>query len=52
MIAGAGELAIQFGILPWDCGTAIAASEYCFKKWLERRSSVGAVSYTHLIYRI
>lgn len=52
MIAGAGELAIQFGILPWDCGTAIAASEYCFKKWLERRSSVGDLEVEEVLKRI
>jgi len=52
MIAGAGELAIQFGILPWCCGTAIAASEYCFKKWLERRSCVGDLEVEEVLKRI
>jgi putative DNA primase/helicase len=37
LIAAAGELAIQFGILPWRKGSAIEAVKTIFKKWHEGR---------------
>ena len=37
--AVAGELAIVFGIFPWASGSAVAAAEYVFQLWLERRGT-------------
>jgi len=36
-IAAAGELAIQYGILPFEQGTAIAAAHWGFEAWLRER---------------
>ena len=38
-VAGAGELAIAFGIFPWPRGTAIAAAATCFKAWLKEHGA-------------
>lgn len=37
IIAVAGELAIQFKILPWKKGEAFNAAKICFKSWIEQR---------------
>jgi uncharacterized protein (DUF927 family) len=37
LAAVAGELAIQFGIVPWPEGTARAAAETCFRDWFAER---------------
>ena len=34
LVAAAGELAIELGILPWSKGEVKAATEKCFKDWL------------------
>jgi putative DNA primase/helicase len=39
LIAVAGELAIEAGILPWEAGSATTASTAAFKSWLQERGS-------------
>jgi hypothetical protein len=40
LLAAAGELAIEGGILDWPRGSAIEAAGTCFDAWLEERGSV------------
>jgi putative DNA primase/helicase len=37
LVAAGGELAIHFGIIPWQKGSAIAAAGRCFQDWLAHR---------------
>ena len=37
LVAAAGELAIQYGILPWPKGEAMRGVGACFKRWLQGR---------------
>ena len=37
LVAVGGELAQQFGIVPWQPGEAVAAAGQCFKDWLHAR---------------
>lgn len=39
LIATAGELATQFGVLPWPQGTALAAMRQLFGEWLAQAGS-------------
>lgn len=41
LLAAAGELAIRWGILPYNEGDAIKALGACFRAWLDERGSVG-----------
>jgi putative DNA primase/helicase len=41
LIAAAGELAINFGILPWPKGEASAAAKRCFHEWLAKHGATG-----------
>jgi putative DNA primase/helicase len=42
IVAAAGELAIQWGILPFEKGEAIQSLGVCFQVWLNDRGSIGA----------
>jgi uncharacterized protein (DUF927 family) len=42
LVAAAGELAIQFGIVPWNSGGAIQAAKACFDAWFADRGGAGA----------
>ena len=37
VISVAGELAIEYGVLPWEAGASESAAAWAFKQWLERR---------------
>lgn len=52
LIAAAGELAIHFGILQWDMGTAIDASRQCFQVWLEQRGDMEPLEITQGIAQV
>jgi uncharacterized protein (DUF927 family) len=39
LIAMTGELAIRFGIVPWERGAAYWATEQCFQSWLQHRGN-------------
>lgn len=41
LVAAAGELAIELGILPWPVGEASAAARKCFVEWIEERDGTG-----------
>jgi putative DNA primase/helicase len=40
IIASGGELAIKFGILPYELGESFAAVGICFQSWLEERGGI------------
>ena len=42
LVAAAGELAIQFNVVPWQKGTAIGAAKVCFDAWFADRGGAGA----------
>ena len=42
LVAAAGELAIEFGLVPWPAGAAIDAAKYVFEQWLARRGTSGS----------
>lgn len=42
LVAAAGELAIQAGVLPWPKRTAARAVARCFQDWLSARGGVGS----------
>lgn len=41
LVAAAGELCIELGILPWPAGEAFKACHKCFKAWIDLRGGVG-----------
>jgi putative DNA primase/helicase len=41
LVAAAGELAIQAGVIPWEPGEACRAATACFNAWLEARGGSG-----------
>jgi putative DNA primase/helicase len=41
LVAAAGELCIELGILPWPEGEAIHACRKCLEAWIELRGGVG-----------
>ena len=43
IVAASGEIAQQWGILPWPEGHAMDASARMFREWLNRRGSTGAL---------
>lgn len=42
LVAVAGELAAEMGVLPWEPGEAERAATICFKAWLSARGGIGA----------
>ena len=42
VVAAAGELATEWGILPWEIGEATQAAAVCFQAWLNERGGIGA----------
>jgi uncharacterized protein (DUF927 family) len=42
LVAAAGELAIQFGVVPWTPGAAIKAAKDCFDAWFNDRGGAGS----------
>ncbi len=40
LVAAAGELAIQLGVLPWEREVAVAAVRRCFDAWLAARGGI------------
>lgn len=41
LVAAAGELARQFGVLPWEAGEAAEGVGACFRAWLKARGGDG-----------
>ena len=44
--AAAGEMAAEWGVLPWAKGEAIVAIKICFEAWLSHRGGTGAAEET------
>ena len=42
VIAAAGEIAIEQGLLPWNPGDARRSAEWVFRRWLEKRGGASA----------
>lgn len=42
LIGAAGELGIEWGVLPWSKGEAMAAAGACFRTWLGERGGAGS----------
>ncbi len=42
LAAAAGELAREWGVLPWPAGEAMRAAGACFRAWLDERGGTGA----------
>ncbi|WP_165177596.1 DUF927 domain-containing protein [Desulfovibrio sp. ZJ369] len=42
LCAGAGEMAAEWGLVPWEQGAAVAAARTCFEAWLSQRGGAGA----------
>lgn len=43
LVAAAGEMAIDYGIVPWPQGEAMAAAGKCFLGWLAERGTSGSL---------
>lgn len=41
LVAAAGELCIELGILPWPSGEAVEAARKCLAGWIEQRGGIG-----------
>jgi len=52
LISAAGELAIEWGIFPWNPGDADAAAIFAMKKWIEQRGGLGDQELTNAITRL
>ena len=51
LLATAGELAIEVGVLPWETGTAYWAAQRCLHDWLAFRGGLGAAERREVIRR-
>jgi uncharacterized protein (DUF927 family) len=52
VIAVAGELAISFGIVPWNKGAADAAAAWALDRWIEGRGGVAAAEKDQAIRQV
>jgi putative DNA primase/helicase len=52
LCAVAGEMATEWGILPWDEGKAMSAVKTCFDAWLTHRGSTGPAEDTAMLEHI
>jgi uncharacterized protein (DUF927 family) len=43
IVAAAGEMAVEWGIAPWEPGEAIDAAKVCMEAWLNARGSLGSL---------
>jgi uncharacterized protein (DUF927 family) len=52
LCAAAGEMAVEWGILPWAKGDALAAVKKCFDAWIENRGGTGAAEDRNIIEQV
>jgi putative DNA primase/helicase len=52
LIAAAGELAIEYEVLPWPKGEALRSAQACFAAWLAQRGTSGASEDMRAIDRV
>ena len=49
LMATAGELAVEYGIFPWESGTVLRAAQVCLQDWLAFRGGLGAAERREVI---
>ena len=52
LCAAAGEAALEWGILPWGKGEALAAAKACFEAWLSLRGGTEATEDTAILEQV
>ena len=52
LIAAAGELAIEWGILPWERGEANSAALFGYQAWIQQRGGTSDMEITNAINRL
>lgn len=52
LVAAAGELCIELGILPWPEGEALDACRKCFMAWIDLRGGIGNHEETQAIAQV
>jgi len=52
LVAAVGEIAIRYGILPWQAGEAINAAVVCFNSFVTARGGVGNLEADQAIARV
>ena len=52
LIAAAGELAIEWGILPWERGEASSAALFGYQAWIQQRGGTSDMEITNAINRL
>ncbi len=52
LVAAAGELAREYGVLPWPLGEAIRAAGAMFNRWLDARGNSGNAEETRAIAQV
>ena len=51
-VVAAGELAIEFGILPWKKGAVTQATSYVLEKWISQRGGTGDLEIEKFLSRV
>ncbi len=52
VLALAGELAVEFGIVDWNINTPLNAAKQCFNSWVEQRGGTKSAEDTALIDKV
>ena len=52
LVAAAGEIAFEYGIVPWKKGAAFAATLRCFQDWLATRDGFNASEMRQIIEKV
>lgn len=52
LCAAAGEMAVQWGLLPWDKREALQAVKTCFDAWVALRGGTGAAEDTAIVEQV
>lgn len=52
LVAAAGELAIEVGILPWNTDDSMSAAATCFKAWIESRGGIGELEVKRALIQV
>jgi putative DNA primase/helicase len=52
LCAAAGEMAVEWGLLPWRQGEASQAVKACFDAWLDCRGGVGGAAETAIVGQV
>lgn len=52
LCAGAGEMASEWRLVPWERGAAVAAARTCFEAWLSQRGGAGAAEDRQILEQV